>query len=574
MDGVSGRRNVSRAWGINQRACYLQLRFTGSCIRSDARTAVGRDLTPGRPLMPHRTADKPSPDGTGRAALFLIHGIGEQRPYETLDALARGLVRALRLDPGQMLHEFVSANGETRSFVRLKLGERSVGRAEARELDLFEFYWAGLLQGKITLRQVLKWVAITSLTPLRSWSSQPEVLFREKGAWEQRGWVLLRELGRSVLLVLIAGGILSLFLYAGTRAGTIQTVAAEAWNALAPAIARPFWLTLWALLAFMALLIFLSLVRSGYRQLRSTRELATRDPLVGRAGRWWAGASLLALPVLVGSAWGLAEAANLRVGLLWAGVGALLSSGPIWALLGAIAATAVLRVFLIRYVGDIALYVAADERSQYFRSRAEILKQSEALLRGLLKDAGYDAVYVAGHSLGSVIAYDTLNRLIREVRAAPAAGDGEKLEPADWERLQGLLTFGSPLDKVHYFFRTTVKHQQVIRAQLLASLHGFRSREREEREESGHPRSPADDPFMLTIPAFPESESFRWWNVWSRTDRVSGHLDFYAVDRQPSLLYPNPLTGHNAYWNDPDFHRLVCQWLTGGAQEVTCNTDA
>jgi len=38
------------------------------------------------------------------------------------------------------------------------------------------------------------------------------------------------------------------------------------------------------------------------------------------------------------------------------------------------------------------------------------------------------------------------------------------------QKLRGLLTFGSPLDKIYYFFREHVKEDQAIRAQIL-SIH-------------------------------------------------------------------------------------------------------
>ena len=55
---------------------------------------------------------------------------------------------------------------------------------------------------------------------------------------------------------------------------------------------------------------------------------------------------------------------------------------------------------------------------------------------------------------------------------------------------------------------------------------------------------------------------FRWLNVYSRSDFVSGRLDFYRVDRQEHRGYWNPLTAHLAYWNDPKFYGLAAlHWL-------------
>ena len=153
-------------------------------------------------------------------------------------------------------------------------------------------------------------------------------------------------------------------------------------------------------------------------------------------------------------------------------------------------------------------------------------------------------------SLGSVIAYDAVNRLAREVRAEHRETE-PGLSQAELDKLYGLLTFGSPLDKVYYFFRTVVAAEEVIRAQLLASLHGFRQR-----------RSGRDyGQFTLARYVIPAPAQFRWLNVYSRLDLVSGCLDFYDVDVQRARPYGNPLTAHLAYWADTGFYEEVAGWM-------------
>src|SRR6185436_4272746 len=66
----------------------------------------------------------------------------------------------------------------------------------------------------------------------------------------------------------------------------------------------------------------------------------------------------------------------------------------------------------------------------------------------------YDQVVVVGHSLGSVIAYDTLNGVISH-DAIKNQEPGQK----PWntvEKTKLLLTFGSPLDKTAFIFRAQV----------------------------------------------------------------------------------------------------------------------
>ena len=63
------------------------------------------------------------------------------------------------------------------------------------------------------------------------------------------------------------------------------------------------------------------------------------------------------------------------------------------------------------YLGDVAIYTTTDEKSKYYRIRQQILNESQTLVEALLDDDAYDRVIIAGHSLGSVIAYDTLDRI-------------------------------------------------------------------------------------------------------------------------------------------------------------------
>ena len=138
-----------------------------------------------------------------------------------------------------------------------------------------------------------------------------------------------------------------------------------------------------------------------------------------------------------------------------------------------------LRRVLVGYLGDIAVYVTADAKAASYAARTAILDQSTTALARLLRDdrCGFDQVIVAGHSLGSVIAYDTINELLSRVWAA---GDqlGRGVEPAverdDLTRLHGLVTFGSPLDKIYYLFREHVGSDQAVRAQILSFLHSYR----------------------------------------------------------------------------------------------------
>ncbi|HLB37310.1 MAG TPA: hypothetical protein VJL31_12125 [Gemmatimonadales bacterium] len=490
-----------------------------------------------------------------RAAILVIHGIGEQLPFQALDAFARGLATRLEVQSKQLEHRLVRRGGRTDSAVRIPLRE-PLPRAGARVLDVHEHYWAGSVQGRIGLWPVLKWLARTSLTPLTAWAEQPAVLFLEAGpdadlvAFSRRRLgIFVREVARALVLVLVAALIVLPFAYAaGNQAEVLRAVRSlgSTLSELGHPVAGIICLTL----AGFAVLV----LRGGLRLLR--RRAHPQAWLDAATARWWAGASVAAGGALLTMAaviyWWFGLDAPTWLALIWADIGSTPVLLPVLATLIALGARSV----LIKFVGDIALYVTADERSGFFRTRQEILKDASEHLRALLEDDDYSAVYVAGHSLGSVIGYDSINRLARELRATPAAAPAASaaapaLSQAAFDKLYGLLTFGSPLDKVYYFFRTMVRAEEAVRAQVLNSIHGF------------HQRASGRDygRFRFARYEIPEPAHFQWLNVYSRADLVSGWLDFYHVTRQRVRPYSNLITAHVRYWEDPAFYGEVAAWL-------------
>jgi len=221
-------------------------------------------------------------------------------------------------------------------------------------------------------------------------------------------------------------------------------------------------------------------------------------------------------------------------------------------LVAAIVAVA-LSYVLTKYVADVAVYTTADAKSKNYATRSAILDGSTKALAEILINPDYDRVILAGHSLGSVIAYDTINELIG--RVAGTAGPGsDHPDPAvtrqQLAKLRGLVTFGSPLDKIYYFFREHVKEGQAIRAQILSLLHSFR------KVPSGRDYRPYKfDYTPLRL------DELLWLNAWSPLDPVSAHLHFYDVNQQKWFWYSVPGLAHLGYWGDPDFYQFWCSAL-------------
>ncbi len=211
--------------------------------------------------------------------------------------------------------------------------------------------------------------------------------------------------------------------------------------------------------------------------------------------------------------------------------GVLTSQFWIWPFLFLI--SAVVRNLLVQFVGDVTAYISSNkiDRFEDIRKKIKDAAKESAGAVYLAKandsdDFEYEKVAVVGHSLGSVIAYDTLNRLIADdALAAGATGIA---------RRTGLfLTFGSPLDKIAFFFSVMGKNTQHIREQLAAVV----------------------QPMIQDY----RNRTFRWVNVYSRNDIICGPLDFYDLPgtsappgvenvRDEDALIP--LVAHVEYWKN------------------------
>lgn len=203
-----------------------------------------------------------------------------------------------------------------------------------------------------------------------------------------------------------------------------------------------------------------------------------------------------------------------------------------------------LRAFLVQYIGDVAIYVSPQVVDRFFDLRIRIrgvVRRAARAVYACLDDHGgflYDGVVVVGHSLGSVVVYDVLNRLINEdmlADAPPIKCDDEVMEDLDvCGRTRLLLTFGSPLDKTAFVFAQHKLQAGSERDALAASVQPLITAER----------------------------SFPWINLWTPFDILGGHLDFYDTPRHdPS---PNqervlnvvdeeamtPFAAHTEFWHN------------------------
>ena len=341
---------------------------------------------------------------TERTAILVIHGMGQQNPFATLDLLVQRILDPLeQLNPGKTISVHHSLHKQEH-WAESRISLRLDGNQD-QAVDCYEYYWAHETQRLINLTEVFDWVLDTGVGAQDFYVDNPNLVHTGgpfKSGKFQKYWYL-RQFAFSLGLFRLA----------------------------APLIGR----------------------------------LISSIPLIAKPSR------------------------------------AILN------ILGRVA-----EPFLVDSMGDVAIYTTADKKSQYYQVRQKILNGAVEKARWLLEsdEPRYGRVVLIGHSLGSVIAYDVLNRINNQMNAGLVNKDLAK-------NIKGLATFGSPLDKVAFFFRTRAKRTQDVRKQMLDQYHGFRSKALYQSSAGG-----TADPILISEIESLLDQGTRWLNFWDEKDPISG----------------------------------------------------
>src|SRR5262249_15094420 len=134
----------------------------------------------------------------------------------------------------------------------------------------------------------------------------------------------------------------------------------------------------------------------------------------------------------------------------------------------------------------------------------------------------YDKVAVVGHSLGSVVAYDTLNALLNAEQLS--------ITNLDIARRTCLFeTFGSPLDKIAFFF--TVQGSSAF-----------------------HSSDQLAETVQPLISTYQDFRSFPSINISSFNDIISGKIELYdlPLEGQPAVIQQLIRDHRVQHFPDPD----------------------
>lgn len=194
------------------------------------------------------------------------------------------------------------------------------------------------------------------------------------------------------------------------------------------------------------------------------------------------------------------------------------------------------RSFLINYAGDVAAYVSGSKASKFAEVRSQVQSQVGLALDHLIEEK-YEVIVLA-HSLGSIVAYDVVNRSLLE-------------NDLRMHRIRAFITYGCPLDKIAYIFQTEEPYGDSVRNELIYS------------------RQPlVQTKFRTQIP---------WWNVQAKHDIVGGGLIYYNQVPDPKTDYTStfpdvmnvrdttntqPIASHSNYSDNDALSQTVEKALT------------
>ena len=387
-----------------------------------------------------------------RTAILVIHGIGEQMPYATLDQFARGFVNYLTPDsspdqsttwPYTLTQQATYADNDRGCDFCLRLTHT---QASQGYLDLHEYYWAFQTEKQTTLSEIGDWLSDT-LTSFRQHYKEDSDLSQ---AYEKRN--------------------------ASRKVNKLN------------------WL---------------------------------------RYGVW---------------VWRLGQVGDALISWLPTGILRWLRS---------VAEKLFPAKLVTDYVGDVVIYTNTDRKSRFYGIRDTILREAQKKLLTLLHDEGYDQVLVVGHSLGTVIGYDVLNRLDLMCNF-----NVNKDVKANLGKLKAFVTFGSPLDKVYFFLREQTGEGEYIRRQLLGNLRLFRKLPpKQGKPISTDPSVSTGPPLASLLPNLPD-----WANFYHDNDDISGHLDFYLDVNNIEAKFADPLDNkwyraHSGYWTHKPLYQKLLKYV-------------
>ena len=430
---------------------------------------------PPAPLPPaHERAryTAPAPDPTftedtqpSPVAVLVCHGMGEQVRFETIGQIAGSILRQVVLEGGVPSETGVQLSQQGEGFLARAEINWSHPDGTNHSVHVYEAYWAPITEGKVSYTDT--------------------VLFLFSAAWQ--GFKGSRFFRPSSFKRYLFGSIVDLPVYASTKI-------------LVLAIA------LVLLSQVIGIAVVVAKLTDQFKQIE-TAHFAIKQVV------------LVLFP-------GIHELRDPSISLREH----VLTLAALFGWYGLVAALLFVRSFLIQYAGDVAAYISPYRASKFDDIRTRIQDVGLDVAKviygfdNVTPVPDYERIVFVGHSLGSVLAYDTLNAIINLDKTSPVH-DAHRVVA----RTSKLITFGSPLDKTAFLFRKASSHlNDPLREQMTSAL----------------------QPLILDYDCFRRLNF--WTNLWSPMDIISGRLQYFDL---PTLPADDPLRVENL--RDPAAHTFL-----------------
>jgi hypothetical protein len=491
--------------------------------------------SPKTPVPRITTEEAGGPPPRPKIAVFAAHGMGQQIPFQTMDDIARGLLYVAQASKQTVVRTRTVKLDNGSQKLNLQRIEFDVDDVQGNpvEIHVYEGYWAPLTEGKLSARDVITFLVDGIWNGI------------QKGGKPFQRWLFggMKEPdctpGTTRRLVVFLLFLLSLLLFNAVigavalgRYVKMSMGRAAQWPSdnLLPAITTVIsWFCIAAVIY--GLLLFITMRAKPKQSPGQSKGWVAWNHIL-----WKLFFVLLFLTIAAGVAiaaliiW---ERISPNQVQLWPRVPPKLWP-VVWVSLFAI--SLFVRRFVIEYVGDVAAYISPHKLDRFFDIRQKIRQWVADVAQAVYSaknNSGsllYERIGIIGHSLGSVVVYDVLNRLLIEDELAT----GQPLKVADRTRV--LVTFGSPLDKVAYLFALQGHQTTDTREALAASV----------------------QPLIQQYPRF--RSHLAWVNVYAPHDIFAGALDFYDdisdPNYKPGMEVINkvdenavlPLVAHTEYW--------------------------
>lgn len=406
-------------------------------------------------------------------AILVIHGVGNQRPIETIDMFARGLIGAYAEYGGHsndsltLTHMLAKKSGDSNevwfdNYLRINRKDSD------KHIDIYEYYWANYPSGKVSLDDMQAWAKRVARGAKDFYSQEKlgerykdDSIFFKNGRFLRFKYYIFLQLG--VVFIPVMNVVLE------KTSGWLEKV---------PGIGL-----------------------IGEKLGRSIKESVTH--------------------------------------------------------------------LITSVAGDVVAYNTKDPKYGLYEIRKRILDGAVKSLRYLIepkhgavkgvKERPYERVVIAAHSLGSQIAFDALNRLNHLISQDEIIGVGNdgRLTSGGVKGghissyISGLVTFGSPLDKIAFFFRERSNGGAYIRREMLRNFHTFKQRDWYE--------GLGTDEFEVKGVLSRHLDKVQWRNYFDPHDPVSGSLDYYGkldnincrirTGKSRNIVSILRNFSHSEYWN-------------------------